>query len=120
MKKKIQLIEKMVNTPGELVRISEDLDKEYGWIIGLSILDGIGKGHLLKSSTIGGKELFPKDFEADFFLSDASVSPNERFYSFRETAKGKKIEIEFQDSSVRDRGAYPYMVKLYLLLENDS
>ena len=79
----------------------------------------MGEAHVLRSCLLGSRELLPKDFEADFIQSNTYVAPNERFFALNEVADGKKLEIEFQDSGKRDRAAYPFALKIYVLLENE-
>ena len=119
MKQKIQLIEKPIDAEGASVSISEELDRSYQYLTGISILHHIGTGNLLKNSSIDGKELFPKNFEVDFIQSNASVSPNERFFSLAEKrAGGNKINIEFEDGGGAD--SYPYTLRIYLRLSNEN
>ena len=63
---KIQLIEKEIESANDLVRVSEDLDQGYEKVTGIAFLENIGTKHLLQSSSIDGKELFPKNFEVAF------------------------------------------------------
>ena len=117
MKRKIQLIETQVKSTGSTVRFSEELDRDYKSLKGISVLTSIGSGHLLASSSVDGLELFPKNFEVDFLQSSENVSPNLRFFTLEGVpAQGSKIEFDFVDNGTAS--AYPYDVKIYLLLEN--
>lgn len=118
MKQKIQLIEKEVKISNEIVRISEELDKDFDKLVGIAILDTVGKGHLLRSFSVAGKEVLPKDFEVAFIQSDSFIAPNERFFKLNEIAKGRTLEIEFSDSGAIG-AVFPYNLKIYLLLENE-
>ncbi len=125
MQKKIQLIEKLITTPDSLVRISEDLDRNYRRLTGIAILHNIGDKHTLRSFTIDSVEIFPKNFEVAFLQSNAYVAPKDRFFPLQEIADGKKIEIDFQDVQVFSKNvnrdgtnAYPYTLKIYLELSN--
>ncbi|WP_062053777.1 hypothetical protein [Aquimarina longa] len=117
MKTKIQLLETTVKAANEVIRLNENLDINYKKIGGIAILSSIGKGHLLRSFTIAGAEVFPKNFEVEFLQSSSHVTPNERFFSLSEIADGKKVEVEYIDSG--NATAYPYSLKIYMLLTND-
>lgn len=116
MNQKIQLIEKEVAKPGETVRISEDLDKDYKHLTGIGILWTMGKRNILASSSVSGKDLFPKNFEVAFLQSNTYVAPNQRFYPLEEKAEGNKIEMDYKDGGFSKN--YPYTLKIYLKLEN--
>jgi len=117
MKRKIQLIETQVKRAGTIVRFSEELDRDYKSLKGISLLTVIGSGHILASSSVDGLELFPKNFEVNFLQSSDNVSPNQRFFTLEGIpAQGSKIEFDFVDSGKSI--SYPYDVKIYLLLEN--
>ena len=114
--KKYQLIEKEVTKAGELVRISEDLDKDYKKLTGVSILWTMGEQNILVSSSISGKDIFPKNLEVAFLQSNTYVPVNERFFDLEEAANGNKIELEYKDGG--GGKTYPYTLKIYLKLEN--
>ncbi|WP_103071858.1 hypothetical protein [Aquimarina sediminis] len=114
MKTKIQLIETTITEAKDTVRISEDLDIGYSRLEGVAVLSSIGKGHILRSFTIAGAELFPKNFEVEFLQSSSHVAPNQRFFGVDTPADGKKAEIEYIDSGKAD--SYPYSLKIYMHL----
>ncbi|GAA4276289.1 hypothetical protein [Aquimarina mytili] len=116
MKTKIQLIETTVAKAKDTVRISEDFDIGYKHLEGVAVLSSIGKGHVFRSFTIAGAELFPKNFEVEFLQSSGHVSPNERFFKVYEVADGKKVELEYIDSGKAP--SYPYSLKIYMHLTN--
>ena len=119
MKKRIQLIEKEVVEASQLVRISDELDRNYSRLTGISVLDKVGKDCLLHSSSVDGRELFAKNFEVEVLQTNSSVAPDERFFTvngFR--ADGSQIEIEFQDGG--NAAKYPYTLKIYLRLEYEQ
>ncbi|UZO79747.1 hypothetical protein NBT05_12390 [Aquimarina sp. ERC-38] len=99
-KKKIQLIEREVTRANSLIRISEDLDRNYDRLTGIAFLHTIGSGHLLQSMTVDSMEIFPRGFEVAFLQSNSQVAPKDRFFPLNETAQGKKIEIDFQDNFI--------------------
>ena len=116
MKKKIQLLEAQVNKAGDVVRISEELDQNYKSLIGIGVLSSIGVGSTLMNSSVGGKELFPKNFEVEFLQSSSKVAPNHRFLKLEGVeAAGKKIEMDFKYEG--EATTYPIPLKIYLLLE---
>jgi len=136
-KTKIQLIEKEIKTQNSLVRISEELDYNYKKLVGIAVLNNIGKHHEFTSFNIDGNEVFPKNFEVAFLQTNSHVSPKDRFFPLDRIANGKKIEIEFKDinnttdnliSPIDIIGAkteataskYPYTLKIYLLLSDDE
>lgn len=115
--KKIQLIETSVKDPGGLSSISADLDLSYKSLTGIAVLTGIGQGHSLSSSSVEGKELFPKNFELAFIQSGEHVAPKDRFFPLEKIpASGRKIQLEYKDAGTAP--SYPYNLKIYLLLEN--
>ena len=115
MKSKIQLLESEITTRGSLVRLSDELDRNYAHLVGIAMLDTISPSHEFRSSTIEGREVFPKNFEVAFLQSSHHVSPKDRFFPLREQAGGNRIEIEFQDRSP-EVSFSPYTLKIYLLL----
>jgi hypothetical protein len=119
MKQKIQLIEKVI-TGGEPKNfsISEELDREYKYLTGIAILDGIGINNLFSTSSIDGSELFPKNFEVAFLQSSRNVAPDDRFFTLRnKKADGAKLDIDFWNGGSAQ--SYPYTLKIYLRLENE-
>ena len=119
MKQKIQLIEKEIPNANAAVRITEELDKDYQYLTGIAVLDNIGLSSILLHSSIDGNELFPKNFEVSFFQSNLFVAPNERFLTLVEkTAKGNRLELDFQDGGTAPN--YPYTLKIYLKLHDND
>ncbi len=117
-KKKIQLIEKEITELNALVRISEELDRNYKMLTGIAVLITQGGGHTFASFSIDGVEVFPKNCEIEFFQSSTTVAPKDRFFPLKERAEGRKIEIDFQDRSHPQFGAFPRTLKIYLELSN--
>lgn len=112
--KKIQLIEKQIASANDSVRISEELDRNYSRLEGISFLDNIGNAHTLNSFSVDGREVLPKGFEVLFLQSSSNVSPKQRFFPIEEKAAGNKLEIDFQDGG--DAPSYPYTLNIYLAL----
>jgi hypothetical protein len=116
---KIQLIEKVITAGGFDYSISDELDRQYKYLTGIAVLDVIGERSLFVSSSIEGKELFPKNFEVGFIQSSKAVSPDRRFFSLSgKRAEGAKIELLFKDGE--SAPAYPYTLRIYLRLENEE
>lgn len=111
-----QLLEKEITKANDLVHISENLNKDYKKLTGLAILWTMGKRNMLISSSISGKEMFPKNIEVAFLQSNTYVPVNERFFDVEEVADGNKIELEYKDGG--GAKSYPYTLKIYLRLEN--
>ncbi len=119
MKTKVQLIEREVKTPGEIITLAEELDRDYKKLTGISLLDNNGLNSLLQTSSVNGKELFPKNFEAAFVQSGINVPPDQRFFTIHDReAGGYNIEIVFTDGGTAPK--YPYTLKIYLRLENNG
>ena len=117
MRKKIQLIEKQITEVKQLVRISDELDRQYDKLTGISFLEKVGKNCLLHSSSVDGKELFAKNFEVEVLQTNLSVAPDERFFTLDGfQANGSSIDFEFQDGGKAVK--YPYTLKIYLRLEH--
>lgn len=117
MKTKIQLLETTIVKANDIIRISEDFDIGYKHLEGVAVLSSIGTGHVFRSFTVAGAELFPKNFEVEFLQSSNHVAPNERFFKVKDIADGKKIEIEYIDSG--NATSYPYSLKIYMYLTNE-
>lgn len=119
MKAKVQLIEKEVKVQGDVISITEELDRDYKKLTGIAFLDNNGVSSILQSSSVNGKELFPKNFETAFLQSGINVPPDERFFTlYDREAAGNKIEITFVDGGAAPK--YPYTIKIYLRLESDD
>lgn len=112
---KIQLIEREITSEGELLRISEELDRGFSKLQGISVLDNIGESHTLISFSVDGKEVLPKGFEVLFLQSSSNVPPKQRFFPLEEKASGTRFEMEFQDGG--DAPSYPYSLRIYLSLD---
>ena len=120
MKQKIQLIEQEITAPTSFITLSDELDSQFDFLTGIAFLDNIPEGSLLATSSVDGIELFPKDFETEFLKSNASVSPNERFFSIdKREAKGNTIELGYSDINRPESTTYPYTLRVYLRLENE-
>lgn len=118
MQKKIQLLEKEVQAAGNTVKLSDDLDLNYKKLTGIAFLDIIGLKNILVSSSVSSEELLPRNFEVSFLQTNNFVPPDERFFTLYDfTAEGNKIELEFKDGG--DAATYPYVLRVYLRLEEN-
>lgn len=113
---RVQLIEKTVATENALLRISEDLDRNYTHCTGIAFLDNIGTKSSLVSCSVDGREILPKNMEVLFLQTSSNVAPNSRFYSLDGVkAGGSNFQMEYQDGG--GAPSYPYTLKIYLRLE---
>lgn len=120
MKQKIQLLELEITEPSSFVTFSDELDNQFDLLTGIAFLDNVPEGSMLVTSAVDGIELFPKDFEIEFLKSNASVSPNDRFFSIdQREAKGNTIEFGYCDINRPESTVYPYTLRVYLRLENE-
>jgi len=116
MEMKIQTLEKTIETPNQVVKISEDLDQDFKRLTGIGILWTMGKKNRFLNSSLAGTELFPKNFPVAFLQSNTYVSPNDRFFELDDKAEGDKIELEFKDGG--QHAYYPYTLEIFLKLED--
>ena len=117
MKCKVQLLEQKVNAAGQVVKINEELDRNFKMITGISFPMSLGTGALLLNSTVNGNELLPKNFGIENMQASSAVAPNERYLGLHDTAEGNKIELEFKDGE--NAVSYPYILKVQVRLENE-
>jgi len=114
---KIQMLEKLIDSNNS-IDIKEALDKDYKYMIGIAITDGICTDKaILESSRIKGMEFLPEDFEAVNLIANKSVCPNKRFFCLFNPIeiKGDDLSITFKDPGY----AGNYTMKIQLLLTND-
>ncbi len=115
---KFDIIKIPVSEAGQSVRFSADANKMYNWIEGLyfSLPEDkaiVGSSLELK---IANEEIFPEAFEVKLISSGQDCPTNERFFDLiHEEAKGNRIDGRFIDSGKADQ--YPYVAKLYLMLQ---
>jgi len=119
---KYQLLKIKVLESGANIKFSADTDKKYKRLTGIfaSLPD---TGNALFETTLELKvadvEIFPEEFEIKMLSCGQNVSPNDRFYTqLDEEAEGSRIEGRYIDGG--NAAAYPYTVKLYLLLKNKN
>jgi len=115
---KFDIIKIPVAEAGQSVKFSADANKMYRWIEGLYI--SIPEDKAVVGSTlelkIANEEIFPEDYEAKLLSSGQDCPPNERFFDLiHEEAMGNRVEGRFVDSGKADN--YPYVAKLYLMLQ---
>ncbi len=112
---KIQVITKEITAANELVRINEELDREFSLLSGIAVLDNVPQGSSLTSCAINGKDILPKGFEVLFLQSSNNVAPSQRFFPLEAAANGNKLEIAYQDGGLIE--TYPYTLRIYLALQ---
>jgi hypothetical protein len=116
MAQKFQIIQAEITEAKQKVKLSDYLDKDYKYLTGIAMVDLYGWRGELSHSSVDGRELFPRDFDALFIQTNNFVNPSERFFGLEDVeANGKKIEIEYLDAGFAQ---YPYKAKIYLRLEN--
>ncbi len=114
---KIQLFEKEI-TSGETVEIKEALDKDYKYLVGIAIADGVcSDSAIIEIAKIKGLEFLPSDFEAVNIIATKNVNPNKRFFTLFNMVKinGDDLVINFIDSAFADS----YNLKIQVLLTNN-
>jgi len=113
----IQLFEKEI-TSGETVEIKEALDKDYKYLVGIAIADGVcSDSAIIEIAKIKGLEFLPPDFEAVNIIASKNVDPNMRFFTLFNMVKisGDDLVIHFIDSAFADS----YNLKIQVLLTNN-
>ncbi len=119
MREKIQILEKEIVSTFDIVRLTDELDKDYESLTGIAILENVPSDGILYTSFVDGKELFPKNFELLFLQSNKNVEPNKRFFNVHGfKGEGNRIEIEYKDAGTAS--TYPYTIRIYLKLENEK
>jgi hypothetical protein len=113
---KIQLVEAEINS-GKTIEIKEALDKDYKYLVGLAIPDGVCSDKSTLSAKVKGVEFLPTDFEAVNIISSKSVEPNKRFFTLFNAVEinGDNLIINFTDLLFRSR----YDLKIQVLLTNN-
>jgi len=115
---KFDIIKIPVSEANQSVKFSADSNKMYSWIEGLYM--SLPEDKAIVGSTvelkIANEEIFPEGFEAKMLCTGQNCTPNERFFnSIHEEAAGNLVEGRFTDSGKADH--YPYVAKLYLMLQ---
>lgn len=121
---KFQQIRIRINAPGDSVRFAAETDKLYAKVRG--IFASIPSDQVLVGSTIGlkinGQEVFDDAHEVRMITCGNQVAPNNKFFRFEEhiEASGSSVEGRYTDPNVLNQTLYPYEVKLYLWLMNET
>jgi len=69
------------------------------------------------SLEVGGKEVFPKEFEAKMLLFELAVAPEERWITIDRDINGK-VEIAYKDTDSPEAPfEQPYTLTMYFLCE---
>ena len=114
---KIQLIEQLIDS-NKSFDLKDALDKDYKYMIGISISDGVcSDKSIIETAKIKGMEFLPEDFEAVNLIANKSVCPNKRFFCLFNPIeiKGDDLSITFNDPGY----AADYTLKIQVLLTND-
>ena len=71
---------------------------------------------------ISKKEYFPEEYESKLLMSGINVSPNSRYYEFKEKVNpgNGKIKVEFKDNDDGVTEFAPYRVSLYVNCEQED
>lgn len=110
---KLQKLEIIIPKGSSRAELTEDVNINYKKLTGIAIIGDQSDGCLIKAFELDSKNLFPKDFDAEFLATDKAVSPNERFLTFNERIAQSKLNIEIQAPDTNGR-----TVVIYLKLEN--
>jgi len=114
---KIQMLEQVIDS-NKSFEIKEALDKDYKYLIGIAITDGVcSDKSIIESARIKGMEFLPEDFEAVNIIASKSVCPNKRFFCLFNSIeiKGDDLSITFIDPGF----AANYNLKIQVLITND-
>ena len=65
---------------------------------------------------IGGREIFPEEYESKLLMSGISLKPNDRFFSLDAEPGNGMVSLAYQDSDHPQATFTPYRVSLYLKL----
>lgn len=121
---KFQQIRIRINASGESVRFTAETDKLFAIVkaIYVSLPDSrmlVGTSMGLK---INGQEVFDDAHEVRLLTCGNQVAPNKKFFHFEERieAGGSAVEGRFTDPGTLYNVTYPYDVKVYLWLVNET
>ncbi len=115
---KYQVIKITVPNAGASVSVTCNSDKLYKRISGVlaSVPYQVSfADNSLLNLVINDKEIFPDNFELKVINCDSYIPVNERFYNLDEVADGSTVKVKYTDGVVGVN--YPYIVNLYLKLE---
>lgn len=105
-------------TSVETHQIKGALDKDYKYLVGISISDVFCSDRaILESIRVKGKEVLPEGMEAIHLKASKSVAPNKRFFALFQSIEisGEDLEIKFRDNQMSE----PYTLQVYVLLTNN-
>ena len=121
---KFQMIRIGVPSKGASVRFNGETDKAYERISGIFV--AMPDQRLSFGSTLGFKvgsnEVFEESHDVRLITCGQGVAPNAKFFRFEEhiDAGGSAFEMRFKDSDLVEDASYPYEVKVFLWLSNES
>jgi len=114
---KIQLVEKEI-VSNQTHEIKEALDKDYRYMVGIAIADGIGSGRaVIETAKVKGVEFLPEGFEAVNITASKAVQPNRRFFTLFNAVEvsGDDLVVLFRDLGFTNN----YVLKIQVLLTNN-
>jgi len=98
-------------------QLKEALDKDYKYLVGIAIADGVCSDvSIVESAKVKGMEFLPNDFEVVNIISSKSVEPDKRFFSVFNAVEisGEDLIINFKDEDY----ATDYTLRVQVLLTN--
>ena len=98
-------------------QIKEALDKDYKYLVGIAIADGVcSDASIVESAKVKGMEFLPSDFEAVNIISSKAVEPDKRFFSVFNAVEisGEDLILNFKDEDY----ATDYTLRVQVLLTN--
>lgn len=98
-------------------QIKEALDKDYKYLVGIAIADGVcSDASIVESAKVKGMEFLPSDFEAVNIISSKAVEPDKRFFSVFNVVEisGEDLIIDFKDEDY----SADYILRIQVLLTN--
>lgn len=116
---KYQLLKLLIPTSGADVQAEINTEKGYALVTGISANatdEEASLGCVFNKFEINNKEIFPEGYESSRITTGINVSPNDRFYKVTEPADGTKVTVKYKDGG--NALAYPYILTIYLNLEN--
>lgn len=121
---KFQQIRVRVNASGDSVRFTAETDKLYALVNAIHV--SLPDDRMLVGTSLGlkinGQEVFDDAHEVRMLTCGNQVAPNKKFFHFEERieAGGSAVEGRFTDPGTLSTVTYPYEVKVYLWLVNET
>jgi hypothetical protein len=121
---KFQQIRIRINASGESVRFTAETDKLFAIVKAIYV--SLPDSRMLVGTSLGlkinGQEVFDDAHEVRLLTCGNQVAPNKKFFHFEERieAGGSAVEGRFTDPGTLYNVTYPYDVKVYLWLVNET